>query len=172
MLKINFHRPLPTLEIRDPAFAACQEVAREFELFATFNQPQQPALSGPSYERGRKRIGNGKHKNWYIDFQVDEPQVSRPKVVGRVALKTHYDPGSMQYGGFDYGKYGEPAPQYNFITVHTPSELGVSFMPKDPSAELLAMIYQGLEGIFVEPYPRLFDIDPFDTIATIPQARA
>ncbi len=75
----------------------------------------------------------------------------------------------MQYGGFDYGKYGEPAPEYSYMSVHTPSELGATFMPKDPCPELLTMIYHGLEDVFVAPYPRLFDIDPYNTHPTIPQ---
>jgi len=157
MIRIDFHKPLTALEIRDPAIDVCEEVASEFGLYVAFDQHQQPAFDGYSGQRNRKRIGNGKHKNWYINYQKDKPHVSRPTVVGRVALKSPYDPANMQFGGFDYGKFGEIKPTYNHITVHTPGELN-QYNPIDPSPEILAMTYQGLRDYFEGGSPRLFDI--------------
>lgn len=168
MLKINFERPLSALEIRDPAMAVCRDVASRFDLYAIFQQPQQPALAGSPYDRDRQRIGNGKHKNWYVEFQSDPPQKSRPRVVGRIALKAPYNPDAMEYGGFVYGRYGETAPKYNFVSVHTPTELGFAFLPNDPEPDILAMVYHELEELFVAPYPRFFDINDYDTLAIAP----
>lgn len=161
MIKVNFHKPLTALEIRYPAFEVCKEVANEFDLFVTFHQPQQGGLAEHSGQRGRRRIGNGKHKNWFIDYQTDEPQVSRPRTVGRIGLRAPFCPDEMQFGGFEYGNNGKDQPAYRFITVHTVSELGIN-TSKDPSPDILAMTYQGLKDCFEAKYPRLFDIDPFD----------
>ena len=157
MIRLDFHRPLTALEIREPAVEVCRTVAEEFKLHVTFHQPQQRALDGHSGQRNRKRIGNGKHKNWHIDFQEDEPRVSQPSVVGRIVLKSPYFPEEMQFGGFDYGKFGELKPKYSFIKVHTPSELG-HYRPIDPEPDLLEMTYDGLRNVFEEAYPRLFNV--------------
>jgi hypothetical protein len=161
MIRLDFHKPLTALEIRDPIIGVCKEVASEFELYATFHQPQQFAFDGYSRQRGRKRIGNGKHKSWFINFQEDEPQVSRPTVVGKIALKAPIRPDEMQFGGFDYGKYGEPSPTYSYITVYTASEF-TEFRPLDPSPDLLAMTYEGLKKHFEGTHLRLFDIAPYN----------
>ncbi len=154
MIRITFRNPLTALEIRDPSVKMCREIAHEYGLYATFHQPQQPALDGNPRQSHRNRIGNGKHKNWLIDFQEDHPSKSRPKVVGRIALMAPYYPQDRQFGGFSYGKSREPKPTYNFITVHTSSEL-TDFNPIDPSPEILQKTYQGLLDIFETPYPRL-----------------
>lgn len=162
MIRIDFHEPLSALEIREPALAVCRRVASEFDLHVKFDQRQQAALTGHSGlpKSKRQRIGNGKHKDWFIDYQVEEPQVNRPTIVGRLAIKGPFYPEDMQYGGFDYGEYGGDPPTYNHITVHTPSELG-HHMPIDPTPDILSMTYEGLKDCFETSYPRLFDVVPF-----------
>ncbi|HET9174418.1 MAG TPA: hypothetical protein VFN56_04000 [Candidatus Saccharimonadales bacterium] len=164
MKRIDFFEPLTALEIREPAFDVCKELARERDIYAKFNQWQQAALSGHSGIRRsqRERIGNGKHKEWGIDYQLDEPRVSRPRVIGRVLLRGPVSPLQMQFGGFDYGKFGEPKPTYSHITVHTPSELK-HYRPLDPDADLLEATYNGLVQLFEEPYPRLFDVADYSS---------
>jgi len=159
MIRIDFYNPLTALEIRDPAIDVCKELADERELYVTFHQPQQPAFSGYAGQRKpqRQRIGNGKHKNWFIDYQLEEPQISKPTVVGRIALRAPYMPDKMQFGGFDYGKFGEPSPVYSFVTVHTPSELG-HYRPIDPEPYLLDATYNGLKAHFEANFPRLFEV--------------
>ncbi len=162
MIRIDFYNPLTALEIRDPAIDVCKDLAEERELHVTFHQPQQPAFGGHAGQRRsqRQRIGNGKHKNWFIDYQLEEPQVSRSTVVGRIALRAPYWPEKMQFGGFDYGKFGEPSPTYSFVTVHTLSELGY-YRPIDPEQDLLEATYEGLKAHFEARYPRLFEIADF-----------
>ena len=159
MLRMDFHRPLTALEIRDPAIEVCKDVASNFELFVTFHQPQQKAFTGHARQRmsERQRIGNGKHKDWFIDFQEDPPQKSNPKIAGKLAVRSAVRPDKMQFGGFDYGESGEPTPTpvYTYITVHTPSELG-HWRPNDPDPELLEMTYACLRAQFEDDYPRLF----------------
>jgi hypothetical protein len=75
MLRLDFERPLSALEIRDPAVEVCREAASEFGLYARFSQSRQRAFDGYNGQKDRKRIGNGKHKNWMIRFQAEEPNV-------------------------------------------------------------------------------------------------
>lgn len=159
MQRIDFQYPLTVFEIRDPALVVCREIADERGLYVTFHQPQQPALSGNPGQRNRCRIGNGKHKDWYIHYQEDEPQISNPRLVGKIALKAPFYPDDMQYGGFDYGKFGEESPTYNHITLHTPSELG-HYRPVDPDPDLLDATYSRLADRF-NGDPRLFDITEY-----------
>ncbi|MEO8862805.1 MAG: hypothetical protein ABI354_00580 [Candidatus Saccharimonadales bacterium] len=165
MIRLDFNRPLTAIEIRDPAVEVCREIAEEHGLHATFHQSQQAAFTGhPHMPRAkRQRIGNGKHKEWRIDYQLEEPKVSHPTVVGRLLLRGPYIPGKVQFGGFDYGKYGEPKPEYSHITVHTPTELGYGW-PIDPTVEMLELSYEGLRQVFEVPYPRLFDITNYDSV--------
>jgi hypothetical protein len=161
MIRLNFHKPLTALEIREPALVVCREVAGEFGLYVKFHQPQQRAFEGFSHLRGRPRIGNGKHKNWLVYFQEDEPRVKRPTVVGRIGLKAPINPDEMEFGGFDYGEYGETSPVYSYITVHASSEL-TDFRPVDPNPNILEMTYEGLRAYFEAPYPTLFDVDQYN----------
>ncbi len=161
MLRIDFHRPLTALEIRDPAIEVCREIAVVRNLHVTFDQPQQVAYSGYPGQKGRQRVGNGKHKDWYINYQEEEPRVSNPTIVGRIALKAPVQPAAMQFGGFDYGKYGDNEPSYNHVTLHTPSELG-HYRPIDPEPDLLELTYVGLTDLFEGNYPRLFSIADYD----------
>lgn len=157
MLRIDFHKPLSALEIREPIVKVCMEVGNEFELYALFNQRQQAAFDSHSRDRNRKRIGNGKHKDWFIDFQKEPTNASRPTVVGRIAVQAPICPEEMQFGGFDYGKYRETKPTYSYMKIHTPSELNY-YRPVDPSPDLLDMTYRGLSDLFVDRYPRLFSV--------------
>ena len=162
MIRLTFYRPLTALEIREPTIEVCKEVAGHFGLYANFDQWQQPAFdgfaSGPSK---RKRIGNGKHNSWFINFQEEKLSTSKPTVVGRIALKAPFYEPEMQYGGFDYGKFGEVKPTYNFVTVHPVSEV-LTFRPIDPDPVLLQKVQDGLLDRFVIPFPRLFNIEPFE----------
>ena len=87
MLRIDFREALTALEIRDPSLKVCKEIGSNSGLYVTFDQPQHPALDGRPGHRNRQRIGNGKHKNWYINYQLEETHVSRPTVVGRISSK-------------------------------------------------------------------------------------
>lgn len=124
MIRLDFAEPLTALEVREPAIAACKEVAHEIGWHAKFHQAQQVAFDGFASQRNRKRIGNGKHKNWYIDYQEKPPQSSRPTILGRIALVAPISIEDGEYGGFDYGKYPDPAPTYSHITVQTSQEHG------------------------------------------------
>lgn len=163
MIRLDFQEHLTALQIRDPAVDVCREVAANFDLHANFRQPQQRALSG-YYSRysdsKRERIGNGKHKDWYIDYQIEPTNISNPTVVGTIALRGPFDIANRQYGGFDYGKHGELIPKYSHITVHTPSELEL-YRPIDPEPDILAMTYQGLRDHFENGFPRLFDVSKY-----------
>lgn len=162
MLRLDFHKPLTALEVRDPAIEVCKEVATEYGIFAKFHQNQQTALSGYSGQNkaSRQRIGNGKHKVWFINFQEEPPQTNRPTVVGMIALKSPMRPDFMQFGGFDYGSHGETKPTYEYITAHTPSELEYR-NPVDPNPEILAMVFKGLRDQFENKYPTLFPISDY-----------
>ncbi len=157
MLRIDFEKPLTALEIRDPLIEACENTAEQFELYACLRQTQQPSLTGNPGQKNRKRIGNGLHKDWYIDFQIDETYVSRPRVVGTLAVKSAYIPEKKQFGGFDYGKFGVPRPTYSFITLIAASELQ---MPrrKDPEPEMLNKLYETVLTCPAFDAQRLFDI--------------
>ena len=158
MIKLEFFKPLTAVEIRDPAVEVCEQVASGRNLYAKFHQWQQAASGSYGADMSkshRPRVGNGKHKVWRIDYQEDELHVNKPRVVGRILLRSAINPVQMQFGGFDYGKYCEPEPIYSHITVHTPSELD-NFMPIDPDPEMLALTYAGLRKHFEEPWPRLF----------------
>lgn len=160
MLRLDFERPLTALEIRDPAVGVCREIAEEHDLYVTFDQPQQPAFGVHSGQRGRQRIGNGNHNDWYINYQVEEPRVSHPTIIGRIVLRAPVNPSAMQFGGFDYGRYEGETPRYGFITVHAPSELD-QYRPIDPSPEILEMTYAGLKRLFVDDNPRLFSVEEY-----------
>lgn len=164
MLRIDFYTPLTALEIRKPTIGACCEVAAEHDLYVTFHQPQQRALSGHTGQprSTRQRIGNGKHKDWYVDYQLEEPRVSNPTVIGRLIIKGPYSLKNKQFGGFDYGEYDQPDPTYNHITVYTPSELN-HYRPIDLAPDLLALTYEGLKNCFETRFPRLFDVAPFSS---------
>lgn len=124
MIRLEFKEPLTALEIRKPAIAACTTVATEVGWYAKFHQPVQSAFDGPARQRGRKRIGNGNHKDWFVDYQQEPLNVSRPTILGRIALLAPIDIARGEYGGFDYGKYPEPEPTYNHLTVQTTHEHG------------------------------------------------
>ncbi len=171
MIRIDFRERLTALEIRDPAIEVFEEVASVHGLFTLFRSPQQAALSGNSRmpRATRTRIGNGKHQSWYVDYMVGRPSRSeittsadRDKTVGTLGLRAPVDKEHMEYGGFDYGEFGEPNPTYSYITVHTISELefreGV-----DPSKLLLEATYNGLIKVFEAGYPRLFEVEEFST---------
>ena len=159
MLRLDFAEQLTAFEIREPSIEVCKEVAVNFDLHVTFHQPQQPVFTGTSFGRRsqRERIGNGKHKNWHVDFQEEESSCNRPTVVGRIILKAPFEPDNMLFGGFAYGKFGEEKPIYPFITVHTPTELN-HYRPIDPSPDILDMTYQGLKDVFEGSTPRLFEV--------------
>jgi hypothetical protein len=163
MLRVDFQKPLTALEIRDPLVGVCREVADEFDLYAAFDQCQQPAFDGHSFQRNRKRIGNGKHKDWYIKLQPEHPSTSERLVTsaGKLAVKSHFDPKNKQFGGFDYGKYGEePKPAYSFITISSTAELGF-WRAVEPDENMLRMIYEGVTDCFKSGQERLFDIAEF-----------
>lgn len=158
MIKLEFFKPLTAVEIRDPAVKVCEQVAAGRNLYAKFHQRQQAAFGsyGADISKSqRPRVGNGKHKEWRIDYQEDELHVSNPRVVGRILLRSVINPVQMQFGGFDHGKYGEPEPIYSHVIVYTPSELDI-LRPIDPNTEMLALTYAGLRKHFEEPWPRLF----------------
>lgn len=158
MIKIEFSQPLTALEIRDPAIEVCTEIAVGHGLYANFHQGQQAAFEN-SFSRAtskKVRIGNGKHLDWLIDYQLEELRVARPTVVGRIVLRSPIDEKNMQFGGFDYGKYGEPKPMYPYITVHTSNELGYNMPIDPPEPELLQVTYDGLRTRLEELRPRLF----------------
>ncbi len=159
MLRIDFHRPLDTIEFRESCVGVFDRVAKDHGLFAKFQQPQQRAFDGYSGQKNRTRIGNGNHKNWRIDFQKEHKGLSNPTVVGRVAIQAPIDIENMEYGGFHYGKnlpVGE-WPLYTYATFHTPSELG-HWNPNDPEPTILEATYTALIDYYENTYPRLFDI--------------
>ncbi|HVW23373.1 MAG TPA: hypothetical protein VHB51_02745 [Candidatus Saccharimonadales bacterium] len=138
MAKIEFGgEALTALEIREPLVSACETTAAEFDLFADFVQGQQAAFTGYARHANRERIGNGKHKSWSINFQPEPRGTNRPTIVGFIVVRSHFDPEQNQYGGFDYGKYGQPKPTYRFITLDLPSEVE-HWRPKDPDPRLFA----------------------------------
>ncbi|MDB5183975.1 MAG: hypothetical protein JWO07_656 [Candidatus Saccharibacteria bacterium] len=122
MIRLEFATPLTALEIREPAVAACATVATEMGWYAKFQQPQQAAFDGFSHQRNRPRIGNGKHKNWYVDYQQEHQSSNKPTILGRIALTAPIDIENMEYGGFNYGDYPEPSPTYGHLTVQTAHE--------------------------------------------------
>jgi len=162
VLRLDFRRPLTALEVRDPVIESFKETAKTNGIYATFHQPQQIAFSGHSGMRksDRTRIGNGKHKSWHINFQVEPPQENKPTVIGRLFIVSPVRPEKMQFGGFDYGDFGKPKPTYDHATVHTPSELE-HWKPIDPDPILLEMTLAGLHTQFEEMYPRLFPISQY-----------
>ncbi len=142
--------------------AACRELAAEHDLFVSFRQPaQQVFAGGNSYtpRKQRKRIGNGKHKSWYIDYQTDPPQKSMPNVIGTLVIKSHTDPTQKQFGGWDYGKYSSTNPDYepkysqvNLGTIdpsHTWEGMGHWF-PHVLSPELLELSYVAIREALVK----------------------
>lgn len=137
MNRLEFGRQLTALEIRDPLLEACRTVAAEEGLFIDFDQPQQRALEGFPGQRGRKRIGNGKHKDWFVRFQPEHPSTNRDKTnpVGIIVVRSLFDPANKQFGGFSYGEYGEPDPTYDHITLHNQSEV-TDWRPIDLEPEL------------------------------------
>jgi hypothetical protein len=140
MHRLYFGRELTALEVRDPTIKACEEVAAAHELYADFRQNQQAAFDGHAHihKSRRTRIGNGKHKDWFIDYQTDRPGTNYPNVIGTLALKSTFNPAEKQFGGWDYGTYlDEPGPTYTQMTIWVPSELD-AWRPMDPSPELLA----------------------------------
>lgn len=144
MLRIDISKPKTALEIRGSAIEVCSSVANELGVYAKFHQSQQQALTGRPGERNRERVGDGRHKNWLMDFQTDPPKVSKPEVIGRVILRVPYEPEFGEYGGFYYGEYGQPKPVYRYITIHRPSDLG-HWRPVDLSDEMLEMVHSGLK---------------------------
>ncbi len=166
-----FPSPRTVFEVRDPLNAVAAEVAREFDLFAYVNQRQQPSHSGSAGSRGRQRIGNGKHKDWYIRFQPEPLNAPRPTVAGTLAVKATYQPDAMQYGGFHYSAHDEPDPTYAHITVLTAPEMGV-WNGKAPSDELLAVLYPrlhetfGSQGALLDTGEFITDLFPIPTTLT------
>jgi len=163
MKRIFFPEHLTALDVREPIIDICTDIAEDNGLHAVFNQRQQPAFSGYASQRksARKRIGNGKHKDWTIDYQIEHPSKSNPNVVGTIAIKAPYNPGAMIFGGFDYGTYGQPEdeiPRYDHITLCTPSELDV-YRPIDPEPDLLELTYEGIARYFELGSPRLIPLD-------------
>ena len=147
MIKIEFETPKTAFEVREPFIAVGRSVAEELGFFATFHQPQQRALSGHPGERNRKRIGNAKHKDWYIDYQEEEPSAARPTVIGRVVLASVTLPEVMRFGGFDYGVYGQEAPTYDFVTVDIPT-VPHHYRPIVPTPEMIGMTYERLQSAY------------------------
>ena len=147
MIEIEFKSPLTAYEIRDPAIEACESVAKDLGYFAKYHQPQQKALSGSPGERSRKRIGNGKHKDWYVDYQAEELSAARPTVFGRVVLASATIKEIMQFGGFDYGEYRQPLPTYDRMTVDVPT-IPHHYRPIIPTDEMVDMTYQRIQARF------------------------
>lgn len=160
MIRIDFAKPLSALEIREPALVVCRQTAEKFELKARLEQPQQQAFTGHSRASKRQRIGNGKHKDWYVHFQPEELNCNRPTTVGTIAIKSATIPEIKQYGGFDYGKFGEENPTYTHITVQTATELK-KWHAVDPEPKLLSMVYEGLVSCFDDGQDRLFSPAPY-----------
>ena len=159
MHRIDFAWELTALEVREPFIEACQEVAAIHGLFAKFQQPQQQAFRRRIYEPDdgwtpKVRIGNGKHKAWRIDYQQEPPAHLRPTVIGAVVIKSLVDPSRNQYGGFDYGEFGESKPVYNFITLHTIEESGLYLVHAND--ELYQPTVEALEAVYPANLPRLF----------------
>lgn len=160
-----FPRPLGVFEVRKPLSDIARDVASEVELFAHLEQRQQPALSGSPGSRGRQRVGNGKHKNWFIQFQAEPLSFPRPTIVGTLAVKTEYDPGRNQFGGFHYTNYDEPDPTYRHITILTAVEMG-TWRGKAPSEEITEEYYSrlhqhfGTQGELVDPADYITDLFP------------
>lgn len=150
MIKVEFEKPLTALEVRDPVIEACEEVAASLGIYAKFHQPQQQVWSERTNHPNRRRIGNGKHKNWFIDYQTEEPSANRPTVLGRVNLASAILPQIMQFGGFDYGEsYAPhiPTPTYRFITVDVP-RLPEEWPPIMPTAEMVELTYEKVQERF------------------------
>ncbi|MDQ5972206.1 MAG: hypothetical protein QG553_365 [Patescibacteria group bacterium] len=157
---IYFDRELTALEVRDPLLQACRQTAREFDLYAGFVQNQQSAF--PYDQRRwpvsrRTRIGNGKHREWSVQFQHEPLGTNRITKAGSIVVRSLVDPSTMRYGGFEYGKYGsdEPTPTYRQIDLYTPSELGL-WRPQDPDPELFEAAVAAIEAELAVP-PTLFD---------------
>lgn len=163
MIRIDFEKPKTALEIREPTVLACKQAASELGLFVTFCQSQQQAFDGHARQRNRTRIGNGKHKNWAIGFQTDEPRIRDPNIVGRLILKTDVVPENMQFGGFDYGKYGETPPVYRVLKVYTPSELSF-WRPLDPEPALCLAANLAICNTFDTGKGALFDVTKFGIV--------
>ncbi|MDB5176148.1 MAG: hypothetical protein JWM81_1006 [Candidatus Saccharibacteria bacterium] len=160
MYRVEFFESLTAYEIRDPLALACESVARAIGIYARFEQPQQVAFTSPVYgpngrQAKRERIGNGNHKAWLVYFQTEPPQTSRPTVESAIALRSLVDPAKKQYGGFDYGVYGETSPRYSYVDLLTPSEAGM-WRPADPSEEFLNAIHEAVEAAFDTGQERLF----------------
>jgi hypothetical protein len=160
MYRVEFFESLTAYEIRDPLEQACESVARAIGLYARFEQPQQVAFASPAYRaKGwpakRERVGNGKHKAWFVFFQTEPPQTSRPTVESAITLRSLVDPAKKQYGGFDYGVYGETKPRYSYVDLLAPSEAGM-WRPADPSEEFLNAIHEAVEATFDTGQERLF----------------
>jgi hypothetical protein len=160
-----FPAPLTVYEVRKPLNDVAAQVAREFDLFAYVDQRQQPSHSGSAGSKNRQRIGNGKHKDWYIRFQPEPLNAPRTTVAGTLAVKAAYQPEAMQYGGFHYSGLGEPDPTYAHITVLTAPEMGI-WNSKAPSDEILAVLYPrlhqtfGSQGTLLDPSEFVTDLFP------------
>jgi hypothetical protein len=158
MHRLDFAWELTALEVREPLIQASREVAAIHGLFAHFQHNQQAAFDGHSgLGRQRTRIGNGKHQAWRIEYWKEDPVHTPGKkatVVGAVAIKSLVDPSENLYGGFDYGKYGEPEPTYKFITLHTIEESGLYLY--HATDELYQPTVEALEGAYAANLPRLF----------------
>jgi len=96
MHRVYLGRQLTAFEIRDPLIGACKEIASEKGFFAVFNQGQQAAFDGHYRMRRsqRKRIGNGKHKWWKVNYQEEPPQTDPKKChnIGTLVIKSHFSP--------------------------------------------------------------------------------
>lgn len=157
MFRIDFHEPLTALEIREPTLEICRQIAASYGLFAVLTQYKQQAFKGYMEKHvSRERIGNGKHSVWDVNFQPDHPSTNKPNVIGKLLVRGPYLPAEMQYGGFDYGVFGQEAPTYSHMTIRTPTDVD-AWRPVDPAPDLLEEVQQGLEEYFVRPYPALFD---------------
>lgn len=166
MLVLSFEKPKGVYEIRDGIIDTCRTVAEEFDLNARFEQPMQAAFTGRRYDDNRVRIGNGKHNNWFIEYQKEplNTNIHKRKVVGQLFIRSPYLPAQMQFGGFSY----EPDQTYSYVSIHLPSELGITkyshqkgeFAHLDPEPELLDLTYDALKNHFGLDHPTLLDMEP------------
>jgi hypothetical protein len=126
MLRLEFEKPLKTLEIKYTLLSVCRGVASMFGLDATFIQRPQTVYSGRSGEpmHRRTRIGNFKERDWRVDFNVNDRSFKKAITIGTITVLSPYSPTDMQFGGFRNAEFGAEDPAYDHITIRNPSEMG------------------------------------------------